>query len=94
MHCQCCGESYTLEEVQYMSQAEGYCMLKVSCKKCQTPVWVNFFIENGRDKIKSKLNIHDLKLKSAEPISVDELIDFHQILGSFDGNFKETFRSK
>jgi hypothetical protein len=94
MHCQHCGESYTLEEVQYMSQAEGYCMLKVSCKKCKTPVWVNFFIENGRGKVKSRLNMNDLKLSSNEPISIDEMIDFHLKLSDFDGNFKAVFDSK
>jgi hypothetical protein len=93
MHCPTCGETYTIEEVQYISQVEGYCLLQVSCKKCHIPVWVNFFVENSQNKSEKRFSIQKLEQEKSEPISVNEVIDFHQQISSFDGNFKKTFKA-
>lgn len=92
MHCPHCGEIYSLEEVQYISQVDGYCLLQVSCKKCRVPIWVNFFVEKNEMRKKIEFDIKQLNQEDQEPITVDEVVDFHQILKSFDGNFKKTFK--
>ncbi|MDD5692908.1 MAG: hypothetical protein WC437_03775 [Patescibacteria group bacterium] len=93
MHCPHCGEAYTLDQVQYISQIEGYCLLQVSCKSCHIPIWVNFFVENSQVKQKPELNIKNLEILDEGPITVDEMITFHQEINSFDGNFKKVFNS-
>jgi len=93
MHCPHCGEAYSLDEVQYISQVEGYCLLQVSCKKCRIPVWVNFFVENEKQKAK-QAEINNLKINDLSPITADEVIDFHEKIASFGGDFKTAFKSK
>jgi hypothetical protein len=91
MHCPHCGEVYSLDEVQYISQVDGYCLLQVSCKKCRIPIWVNFFIEKNEIKQKPTFNMQLLLQENLEPITTDEVVDFHQMVRSFDGNFKKVF---
>ncbi len=91
MHCPHCGEIYSLNEVQYISQVNGYCLLQVSCKKCSIPIWVNFFVEKNQAKQKPVFNIQALSRENLKPITTDEVVDFHHTLKLFDGNFKEVF---
>jgi len=91
VHCPHCGEAYTLDQVQYISQIEEYCLLQVSCRSCHIPIWVNFFVEKNQSMQKPEFNIKNLGLKNDRPISADEVIDFHQKIDSFDGNFKKIF---
>jgi hypothetical protein len=92
MHCPTCGRAYTIEEVQYISQVEGYCLLQVTCKSCKVPVWVNFFVEKDQ-----KVNSLERAIKRSSietEITHDEIIEFHNVIGKFDGNFKKTFKRR
>jgi len=93
MHCPHCGDVYTLDQVQYISQIEGYCLLQVSCKSCHVSVWVNFFVENSLAKQSLEFDLKNLEASDESPITADEVIDFHQEIYSFDGNFKKIFIS-
>ena len=93
MHCPHCGEVYSLDEVQYISQVEGYCLLQVSCKRCRIPVWVNFFVEKENQRPK-QTGINDFKINDLKPITVDEVIDFHETISNFSGDFKTVFKTK
>lgn len=90
MHCPSCGQAYSLEEVQYISQNDGLCLLQVSCKSCRTPVWVNFFVEKDRPEKPAKPS----NIPIEEEISADEIIEFHHSISRFDGDFKKVFSSK
>ncbi len=93
MRCPHCGEAYSLDEVQYISQVDGYCLLQVSCRKCKVPIWVNFFVEKENQKDKRE-SLADFKMNNLEPITVDEVIDFHETVLGFSGDFKKAFKSK
>ena len=93
MRCPHCGEAYSLDEVQYISQVDGYCLLQVSCKKCKVPIWVNFFVEKESQK-ERKPSLADLRLENLEPITADEVIDFHEAVTAFSGDFKKAFKLK
>ena len=90
MHCPSCGESYSIGEVQYISQVEGYCLLQVSCKSCKQPVWVNFFIEKDQKKQSSR-RYRKLPEMDTE-ITSNEIIEFHCGIGGFNGDFKKIFK--
>jgi len=90
LHCPSCGQPYTIEEVQYISQVQGYCILQVACRECRQPVWVNFFVERDQKTI-----MKTVKYTNTYPeITADEIIDFHNKIAKFDGNFKKVFKTK
>lgn len=94
MHCPSCNSTYSLEEMQFLGNQDGYFLLSMTCSKCSLPVWVNFFAGNkeGSKMITNDLTITDINLLSKEPISNNEVIDFHVSLKQFKGNFKEVFK--
>jgi hypothetical protein len=90
MRCPSCGAVYTVEEMQFMGSQDGYFLLSMTCSKCSLPVWVNFFAGNpdGRAII-NDLSVNDLELSQMQPISSNEVIDFHNFMGKFNGDFKK-----
>jgi hypothetical protein len=90
LHCPSCGQPYTIEEVQYISQVQGYCLLQVSCRSCKQPVWINFFVEKDQKIARRQIKISPIEAE----ITSDEVIEFHNKIKTFDGNFKKIFRTK
>lgn len=92
MKCPSCGEIYQIDEIQFLGQIDGLFLMQMSCGKCQLPVWMNFMTNDGIG-VKSQLILNDLKKKNyetvdKEEITADEIINFHNFMKKFDGNFK------
>lgn len=94
LKCPSCGEVYEIEEIQFLGQFDGLFLMQMTCSKCKLPVSVNFY---AREKAKgpiSDLSIKDLKRISQEPISTNEVIEFHSGLKRFDGDLAKAIKSK
>ena len=78
-----------------MGSQDGYFLLSMTCDKCSLPVWVNFFAgsPDGRGVL-NDLTIDDLELSMRQPITSNEVLDFHNYIVGFDGNFKKAFSKK
>jgi inorganic pyrophosphatase/exopolyphosphatase len=93
MKCPSCGALYDVNEIQFVGSQDGYFLLSMTCSKCALPVWVNFFAGSAASpKIITDLTVSDFALADSEPISVNEVIDFHHFIGNFKGNFKRAFK--
>lgn len=90
MKCPTCEHSYELEEVQFISQMEGFSLVHLSCSHCKMPVYVNFFTSEKKPNFKIDY-IRDEEF-DFEEITTDEVISFHKLLTNFDGNFKKVFK--
>jgi hypothetical protein len=91
MRCPSCGAIYSVDEMQYMGNQDGYFLLSMTCNKCSLPVWVNFFAGEAPLKAITDLTITDMELSQKSSITHDEVIDFHTHISNFDGNFKKLF---
>jgi hypothetical protein len=89
MKCPNCEHAYVVEEVQFISQMEGYSLVHLTCSHCQKPVWVNFF--STEQKPNFKLEYLERNGADLEEISSNEVIDFHNSLINFDGDFRRAF---
>lgn len=89
MKCPVCDHSYDIEEVQFISQMEGYSLVHLTCSHCKNPMWVNFFSTDKKPNF--KLEYLERERPDLGEISGDELIDFHNVLKNFDGDFKKVF---
>lgn len=95
MRCPSCGALYDVEEIQYVGNQDGYFLLSMTCSKCSLPVWVNFFAGGEREPvIASDLTITDSHFLSREPISSDEVLEFHMSIKKFNGDFKKALKVK
>lgn len=90
LKCPACGEVYEIDEIQFVGQFDGLFLIQMTCSKCKLPVSVNFYANKDRSKeIFSDLTVHDITNIPREPISTNEVIDFHATLKSFSGDLKK-----
>jgi hypothetical protein len=84
-----------MEEMQFLGNQDGYFLLSMTCKKCSLPVWVNFFAgsKDGGRIIANDLTIMDFDLMTKDPISSNDVVNFHLSIKSFNGDFKKAFRN-
>lgn len=90
LKCPSCQNQFDLAEIQFISQADQICYVHMNCKKCKTPVWVNFIASEKKPEYKINSNLDDDLFDLGE-ISTDEIINFSQFIKNFDGNFKKAF---
>jgi hypothetical protein len=90
-NCPVCGRSLKGCDVQVLSHEEERFHLQVTCAQCQVTFIVVLAIAGGAVE-----DIESIEAESAmepvavrEPISVDEIIDLHLMLKSFQGTLAE-----
>ena len=90
-NCPVCGRSLKGCDVQVLSHEDERFHLQVTCAQCQVTFIVVLAIAGGAvDEIESALpDPIEEPVAAAEPISVDEILDLHLYLKSFQGTLKE-----
>src|SRR5216684_939236 len=90
-NCPVCGRSLKGCEVQVLSHEEERFNLQVTCAQCQVTFIVVLAIAGGAvEEIESVETEAAVETAPArEPISVDEILDLHLFLKSFQGTLKE-----
>jgi len=90
-NCPVCGRSLKGCDVQVLSHEEERFHLQVTCAQCQVTFIVVLAIAGGAvEEIEKTIPEPATEpVASAEPISVDEILDLHLYLKNFQGTFKE-----
>ncbi len=106
--CSVCHRGFEPDDVHVLSRKSDMWMLMVSCGECQARNFVAALIGDG-DAEEAQLALRRLgeehvRTRSSiepedegtpgEPVSVDDVIEIHQFLQGFDGDFKALFRSE
>ncbi len=89
-NCPVCGRSLKGCEVQVLSHEDEKFHIQVTCAQCQVTFIVVLAIAGGAVEEIDAVGEADVEpVASAEPISVDEILDLHLYLKSFQGTLKE-----
>jgi hypothetical protein len=90
-NCPVCGRSLKGCEVQVLSHEEERFHLQVTCAQCQVTFIVVLAIAGGgvEDIESVDTEAATEPVAAREPISVDEIIDLHLMLKSFQGTLTE-----
>ena len=89
-NCPVCGRSLKGCDVQVLSHEDERFHLQVTCAQCQVTFIVVLAIAGGAvEEIESVAQPVVEPVPAAEPISVDEILDLHLYLKSFQGTLKE-----
>jgi hypothetical protein len=106
--CSVCHRGFEPDDVHVLSRKSDMWMLMVSCGECQARNFVAAVIGDG-DAEEAQLALRRLGEEhvrtrtgiepedegvSGEPVSVDDVIEVHQFLQGFDGDFKALFRDQ
>ncbi len=102
LHCPVCGNKYGAEqtdiiETKYQEKYENSSMLvHTNCERCKSSVVFNISMEGP--EIFSVAMVTDLtagdarKFRNSGSVSVDDVIEFHEFIQQFDGNFEQVIR--
>jgi hypothetical protein len=106
--CSVCHRGFEPDDVHVLSRKSDMWMLMVSCGECQARNFVAAVIGDG-DAEEAQLALRRLGEEHVrtrtdiepeddgvpgEPVSVDDVIEIHQFLQEFDGDFKALFRDR
>ena len=106
--CSVCHRGFEPDDVHVLSRKSDMWMLMVSCGECQARNFVAAVIGDGdaeeaqlalrrlgEEHVRSRTGIEpEDEGVPGEPVSVDDVIEIHQFLQGFDGDFKALFRAE
>src|SRR5258708_34168118 len=90
-NCPVCGRSRKGWHVQVLRHEEGRFHLQVTCAQGQVPFIVVLAIAGGAVEEIEKAIPEPEPVIAAEPITVDEILDLHLYLKTFQGTITELF---
>lgn len=94
--CGSCGKNYEVDHIEIIEHKEDMWFLQVFCPSCQLKCMVAAIIrEDGESEVVTDLTLDELKkFKKIENISEDDLLNMHDFLKDFDGDFPRVFRQE
>jgi hypothetical protein len=106
--CSVCHRGFEPDDVHVLSRKSDMWMLMVSCGECQARNFVAAVIGDGdaeeaqlalrrlgEEHIRTRIDVEpEAEGEAREPISVDDVLEIHEFLQSFDGDFQALFREQ
>ena len=91
--CAVCGQHYGKDSIKIIGHQEDLWFLGASCSACHTGCLVAAVIKENRvPEVITDLNDAELeKFSNADKLTADDLLDIHNFLKNFDGDFSRLF---
>lgn len=94
--CNVCRQHYEVDNIKVLSHNEDLWFLSVSCSACHTRCLVAAVIKQDRaPEVVTDLTETELdKFRNMDKLTTDEVLDMHNFLKDFDGDFSRLFRQR
>jgi uncharacterized Zn finger protein len=97
MRCPSCGSSYNENHIHFLGQLDMAALIQLDCQSCGLPVMATIVVSDKQQpataaKVMSDVSTEELRENDREPVSADHVVDTHQFLKDFDGNFEKLFK--
>jgi hypothetical protein len=99
--CSTCGRAYRSSHIRVVAQRDELFFVDLSCRRCGAESLAIVTVESDGDGPGSRLDVGDLVEAAAiineapeddgPAVSVDDLLEMHDFLGRFDGDFRDLF---
>lgn len=107
-HCRVCHRQHEGGDVNMVSQKPDVWMMMVECPDCHTRSFVAAVVDEKRtdearhalQEMAIELSIRDVTpeqsdaMRTADPVSEDDVAELHEFLQGFNGDFKRLFNAK
>ena len=92
--CGACGQNYGEDNIEIIEHNDDLWFLKVFCPSCQVKCLVAAIIREGeKSEVITDLTDSELERYSKlEEITEDDLLEMHDFLKDFNGDFPRIFR--
>ena len=79
--CSVCGTNHSRSEISVLGKRAGAWVVRVACSKCQTTI--TLLVYAGEQALAATPVAKRLR---RPPLTLDDVLDAHEALGSFDGD--------
>jgi hypothetical protein len=92
--CGSCGQNYDEDNIEIIEHSEELWFLRVFCSHCHVKCLVAAIIrEDNKAEVVTDLTEAELDaFKDLDGVEMDDVLDMHNFLKSFDGDFPRLFR--
>jgi hypothetical protein len=87
--CSVCGTNHSKSKISVIGKREDAYVVRVVCSKCETNITLLVYV--GDKPAATVRSIQRPKRVQRPPVSLDEVIDAHEILEGFNGGPSELF---
>jgi hypothetical protein len=96
MKCSVCGQRYAPDNIGVLGHEEDLWFLRVFCPSCQTQYLVAAVIREGKKpEVITDLTEAELdKFSNTDRLTADEVLDMHNFLKDFNGDFSRLLSRK
>lgn len=102
LHCPICSNKYNAERTSIIEALEedrgeeSSMLVHTDCDRCKSSVVFSISLEGPEifsvGMVTDLTSADTIKFRDADPVTVDQVIDFHSALREFDGNFEEIIK--
>jgi hypothetical protein len=94
--CDACGQHYKEDDIDVIEHNKDLWFLKVFCPSCRIKYLVAAIIQEGKKaQIINDLTGAELeKFRDSGVVSADDVLDMHNFLKDFHGDFPRSFRQE
>jgi hypothetical protein len=92
--CGACGQHYEEDNIEIIEHSEELWFMRVFCSSCHVKCLVAAIIrEDDKAEVITDLTEAELdRFKDLDEVRADDILDMHNFLKNFDGDFPRIFR--
>ncbi len=96
VNCPQCDNSYSNDDINVISAVGEKCMIVAQCDYCKTSILItaNLSPNSPEAATTTSINTTVQPMDTKEIVSSDDVMDVHQFLKDFKGNFDEILPNK
>lgn len=91
VRCPGCEQEYTNGNINIVGAAPDQAIFHLQCRKCKANIVLSTLVQRDRKQRKIEHHTHDGSEQNSA-VSKDEILDMHNFLKKFDGNFRKQFK--
>jgi hypothetical protein len=88
--CRACGKKFKSNSITVVGQKKGMWLLRVICADCYTQCLIAVVPSAGKIAGISDRK-DDETASTGKPVNADDMLDMHNFLASFEGDFRQLF---
>jgi hypothetical protein len=94
--CGVCGHRYELDNINVLSHNQDLWFLSAICSACHTRCLIAAIVKEGKaPEVVTDLTEAELgRFKKAGKLNADDVLEMHNFLKNFDGDFSRLFSRK
>jgi len=96
VNCGVCGQKYDVSNIKILDQEDGLWVLSVYCSSCGTQGLIAAVVQEGNitEVITDLTEAERERFDDSEVVGVDDVLEMHNFLKEFDGDFASLFSEK